>query len=133
MPKEFFEPPEGFNPFGDLLGIAFTAYGNGRSRCELEARRELINPHGVLHGGVVYSMVDFGMGAALYSLIEEKELCATVEIKITYLRSVKEGKLICESEVVDRRRRIAVLESEVRNRDEVVAKALGTFYVYDAG
>ncbi len=131
MAKEFFDPPEGFNPFGDLLGIEFTAYGGGQSRCELEARRDLINPHGVLHGGVIYSMVDFGMGAALYSVIEERELCATVEIKITYLKSVKEGRLVCDSRVIDRRRRIAILESEVRNREEVVAKALGTFYVYE--
>ncbi len=131
MPKEFTEVPEGFNPFGDLLGIVFTAYGEGRSRCELEPRRDLINPHGVLHGGVIYSMVDFGMGAALYSVMDENELCATVEIKITYLKSVREGKLACESRVIDRRRRIAVLESEVRNGEEIVAKALGTFYVYE--
>ena len=131
MSKEFFDPPEGFNPFGDLLGIAFTAYGDGRSRCELEARRELINPHGALYGGVIYSMVDFGMGAALYSIMEERELCATVEIKITYLKSVKGGRLVCESRGVDRRRRIAILESEVRHGDDIVAKALGTCYIYE--
>jgi len=125
------EPEEGFNPFGDMLGIVFTDYGDGRSRCELEVRQELVNPHGVLHGGVIYSMADFGMGAAVYSTLADEELCATVEIKISYFSGVKAGRLVCDSEVIDRRRRIATIESEIRNGGELVAKALGTFYIYD--
>ena len=77
-------------------------------------------------------MADFGMGAAVYSVLEEVELCATVEIKINYVSSVTEGNLVCDSEVIDRRRRIAIIESEVKNGDELVAKALGTFYIYEA-
>jgi acyl-CoA thioesterase len=125
------EPEEGFNPFGDMLGIVFTDYGEGRSRCELEVRGELVNPHGVLHGGVIYSMADFGMGAAVYSTLDEEELCATVEIKISYVTAVKSGHLACDSRVIDRRRRLATIESEIMNGDDLVAKALGTFYIYD--
>ena len=131
MKGGFPERQGGFNPFGELIGLTFSAYGEGRSRCELPVREELFNPHGVLHGGVIYSMADTGMGGALYSILAEGELCATVEIKITYLRSVREGKLVCDSKVVDRRRRLAVLESEVRNGEDIVAKALGTFYIYE--
>ena len=131
MPKAIPEPEKGFNPFGDMLGIVFTEYGEGRSRCELEVRKELVNPHGVLHGGVIYSMADFGMGAAVYSTLADEELCATVEIKISYVSAVKAGRLICDSEVIERRSRIAIIESEVKNGDELVAKALGTFYIYD--
>ena len=132
MAKEVPHPEEGFNPFGDMLGIVFTAYGEGRSRCELDVRPELVNPHGVLHGGVVYSMADFGMGAAVYSTLADDELCATVEIKISYVSAVKSGHLVCDTGVIDRRRRIATLESEVRSGDGLVAKALGTFYIYYA-
>ncbi len=131
MPKEIPHPEEGFNPFGDMLGIVFTEYGEGRSRCELEVRKELVNPHGVLHGGVIYSMADFGMGAAVYSTLADEELCATVEIKISYVSAVKSGHLVCDSRVIDRRRRIATIESEVKSEGELVAKALGTFYIYD--
>jgi acyl-CoA thioesterase len=131
MSKQIPQPEEGFNPFGDMLGIVFTEYGEGRSRCELEVRPELVNPHGVLHGGVIYSMADFGMGAAVYSTLADDELCATVEIKISYITSVQSGYLICDSRVIDRRRRIATIESEVNKDGELVAKALGTFYIYD--
>ena len=130
MAKEIAHPGKSFNPFGKMLGIVFSAYGEGHSVCELEVREELVNPHGVLHGGVIYSMADFGMGAAIYTTLSEEELCATVEIKISYVNAVREGRLSCESWVVDRRRRLATIESEVRSADGLVAKALGTFYIY---
>lgn len=134
MKSDLTEQPKGFNPFGELLGLVFTGYGEGKSRCEVQVREELFNPHGVLHGGVLYSMADTGMGGALYSLLAEGELCATVEIKIAYLTSVSSGTLVCETRVLERRSRLALLESEIINRgpqgERLVAKALGTFYIY---
>ncbi|MBC7247303.1 MAG: PaaI family thioesterase [Actinobacteria bacterium] len=134
MKSGFPERQGGFNPFGELIGLTFSACGEGRSRCELPVREELFNPHGVLHGGVIYSMADTGMGGALYSILAEGELCATVEIKIAYLAAVSSGTLVCDTRVLERRSRIAVLESEVVNLgpqgDRLVAKALGTYYVY---
>jgi acyl-CoA thioesterase len=131
VPRDFPDDAKGFNPFGDFIGLVFTAYGEGRSRCELEVRGELLNPHGVLHGGVVYSMADTGMGGALYSILEEKELCTTVEIKIAYFAAVSVGTLACDTKVIERRSRIAIMESEIKNGDQLVAKALGTFYIYE--
>ncbi|MEW6554142.1 MAG: PaaI family thioesterase [Actinomycetota bacterium] len=131
MPKEFPTASKGFNPFGELIGLEFTAFGEGKSRCELQVKDELLNPHGVLHGGAVYAMADTGMGGALYSVLEENELCTTVEIKIAYMSAVKSGNLVCDTKVLERRSRIAILESEVVNGSEMVAKALGTFYIYN--
>lgn len=137
MPKEFPRQTKGFNPFGDLVGLVFTAYGDGRSRCEVPAREELFNPHGVVHGGVLYTMADTGMGGALYSLLEEGELCTTLEIKIVYFSAVRTGILVCDTRVIERRARLAVLESEIRNiegdEERLAAKALGTFYIYRPG
>jgi acyl-CoA thioesterase len=131
MAKQFPPQPKGFNPFGELIGLEFTGYGDGRSRCRLQVRDELLNPHGVLHGGVIYSMADTGMGGALYSILEEGELCTTVEIKITYLAAVNSGMLICDTRVISRRSRIAILESQIENQGQMVARATGTFYIYD--
>lgn len=134
LPRDFPALSKGFNPFGELIGLVFTEYGGGRSRCELLVREELFNPHGVLHGGALYAMVDTGMGGALYSLLDEGELCTTVEIKIVYFAAVRSGILICDTRVIERRARLAVMESEIINRDgeeeRMAAKALGTFYIY---
>ena len=129
MPKKFPLESGPFNPFGALIGLNFSECKNGYSRCTLEVNEKLFNPHKVLHGGVVYSLADTGMGAALYSDLAEDELCATVEIKIAYFVAVTSGTLTCETRVIHRSRRIAVLESEVRNNGRLAAKAMGTFSV----
>ena len=129
MPKRFPLESEGFNPFGELIGLNFFECKEGFSRCSLEVAEKLLNPHKVLHGGVVYSLADTGMGAALYTDLDDDELCATVEIKIAYFAAVTSGTLTCETRVIHRSKRIAVLESEIKNDGRLTAKAMGTFSV----
>jgi acyl-CoA thioesterase len=75
-------------------------------------------------------MVDTGMGGALYTYLAPDELCTTIEIKIIYLYATSAGRLICETRVIQRSKRIAVLESEVKQNSTLIAKATGTFYIF---
>ncbi|MFX1314638.1 MAG: PaaI family thioesterase [Promethearchaeota archaeon] len=108
----------------------FTKVKGGYSQCILDVHEKLFNPHMVIHGGVIYSMADTGMGAALFSHLDKNELCATVEIKIHYFKSVKAGTLTCNTKVIHIRKKIATLESEILNNDQLVAKALGTYSIF---
>lgn len=130
MPKKFPLDQKGFNPFGELIGLKFTKCEEGHSQCVLEISEHLINPHRVLHGGVIYSMADTGMGAALYSFLEDDELCTTVEIKIAYFAPVTSGFLTCNTKLIHKSKKIASLESEVHKGGQLIAKATGTFYIY---
>jgi len=120
----------GGHPFGDLLGLEFTEISEGTSCCTIELCARLMNPHGVVHGGVLYSMVDTGMGGALYTRLEPQQLCATVEIKIHYFKAVSSGKMVCFTRIVNKGKRIAVLESEVKCGEKLIAKALGTYSIF---
>ena len=82
--------------FGRLLGLEMYERGEGQSRCRLAIRPELLNPHGVLHGGALYALADQGMGAAVYTRLEPSESCATIEVKIVYLAPVTEGVVECD-------------------------------------
>jgi acyl-CoA thioesterase len=132
MPKEFPLESPGFNPFGELIGLRFSQCGKGFSRCALQVTDSLLNPHRVLHGGVIYSLADTGMGGALYTDLDEDESCATVQIDIFYLAPVTSGTLTCDTRLVHRSRKIAVLQSDVENDGRLVAKALGTYSVFKA-
>lgn len=123
---------EGHNPFGELLGLYFTKMEDGHSQCSLEIREDLFNPYGVLHGGVIYSLADTGMGGALYSRLKEDELCSTVEIKIVYFRPVASGMLTCGSQLIRRGKSLAFIESEILRGDRLIAKATGTFSIFKA-
>ena len=130
MTRKFPLKSKKFNPFGALIGLEFAFYKKGRSRCLLKVRRQLLNPHGVVHGGVLFSMADTGMGAALYSLLDGEELCATREIKMTYLKPVTAGVLCCETRVILKGKKEAALESEVTREELPVARARGTFAIF---
>ncbi|MFX0042486.1 MAG: PaaI family thioesterase [Candidatus Hodarchaeota archaeon] len=130
MSKTFPLNIKGFHPFGDLIGLNFTKFEKGYSQCVLEVNEKLFNPHKVLHGGVLYSMADTGMGAALYLHLEKQQLCATVEIKINYFKSVQSGSVICDTKVIHVGRKIATLESEILKNNQLVAKAIGTYSIF---
>lgn len=118
------------NPFGELIGLKFRPTENGVSRCEIEVEEKLLNPHKVVHGGVIYSMADTGMGRAVYTLIEKTELCATIEIKISYFKPVFKGTLTCDTKTVHKGKSIAALDSEIRVDGELVAKASGEYFIF---
>ncbi len=128
--KKFPLNAKGFHPFGELIGFTFSKLEKGYSQCTLNIEEKLMNPHGFLHGGVIYSMADTGMGAAIYSLLEGTESCATIEVKINYFKPVKDGVLICNTKVIHKGRSISVLESEIMNNEKLVAKAFGTFSIF---
>jgi acyl-CoA thioesterase len=130
MSKEIPVDMSGFNPFGDLIGLQFVKREGGQSRCTLEVEQRLLNPHGVVHGGVLYSMADTGMGGAVYTVMEKEELCATIEIKIVYFKAVREGTLVCDTRIISRGKRIAALESEITSGGRLVAKAYGTYSIF---
>ena len=130
MPKKMPQYVEGFNPFGDLIGLAFTKAEEGCSQCVLEVDRKLLNPFRILHGGATYTMADTGMGAALLSCIDADQQCSTIEIKIVYFKSVISGTLTCDTKVIHKTKRIATLESEIKHEGRLVAKALGTWSIY---
>jgi acyl-CoA thioesterase len=119
----------GVGPLAQLLRVRRASMEDGRSRFDLSIRAEHMSPHGVVHGGVIYSLVDYAMGGALTSRLEPGERCATLEIKINYLGPVSGAELTAEASVVQRTRRIGVLEARVQaDGDPLVALATGSFY-----
>lgn len=120
----------GTGPFADLLGLRRATMEDGRCRFEATVRPGHMNPHGVVHGGVVYTLVDYAMGGAVTSRLAPGERCATLEIKINYLAPVSEGRIAAEAWVVARTARVAVLEARVQaDGDRLVALATGSFYI----
>lgn len=120
----------GKHAFGKLLGMRMDSTAEGVCRMHLEAREEHYNPHGVMHGGVMFSLADTSMGAALYPLLDEGETCATVEMKINFLKPVTRGQVSCETTVLRRGKTTAVMESHLRVNGDLVGVALGTYAIF---
>ncbi len=120
------------HPYGELIGLKLESFGDGKSYCKLVITEDHFNPQGVVHGAVLYALADTGMGSAVYTTLDGTQFTATVEIKISYFKPVREGIVECTSTVVNRGKTIASIESEVINNGKVVAKAYGTFAIFKA-
>ncbi len=130
MARQYSIAAKGLSPFRDMVGVTYTKVEDGNSLCVLEVDKKLLNAAGIVHGGAIYTLADSGMGAALYSLVNEDELFLTIEISICYFKAVSSGILTCESRVIHRGKRIAVMEAEIKNGGHLAAKAMGTFSIY---
>lgn len=119
-----------YHPYADLIGLKMEEQENGHSKCSLEADEKLFNPHNVIHGAVIYSLADTGMGAALYPILKKGEICATIEIKINYYLPVKSGTITCITEIINRGKSMANLESSIYSGDMLVAKANGNYSIF---
>lgn len=118
------------HPFAELIDLEILEQNAGNSRLEIDFNEKLLNPQGVVHGAVLYALSDTGMGAALYPMLEEGEYCATIEIKITYFSAFRAGRLLCDTRVLKRGKRIAMLESDLTVDGQAIAKASGSFSIF---
>lgn len=130
MPKIAPVDHRGFDLFGDFVGLTLIKSENGHSQYVLEINDKHLNPLRTAHGGVTYTMADSGMGAALFATLDDDEFCSTIETKIVYFRAVRSGKLVCDTKIIHRSKRIAVLESEITQGTRLIAKAIGTWSVF---
>lgn len=116
------------SPFIRLLGLEIEKFEHGTCSSRLRIKDTLLNKHGVVHGGVIYSLADISMGVAVYSTLKKGEETSTVEIKINYLKPAKTSLLTCEAKILKKGKNIAVMEAEIRSGEKtLIAKALGTF------
>ena len=132
--RGYVEPALSGHPFADLLGFAvhMDAPGIASATIVVDPARHF-NPQGVAHGGLLYALADTAMGAALYSDLGDGELCATIELKISYFAPVREGELRCTARVVNRGKRVAHLTATLLDDKREVAQANGSFAIFRPG
>ncbi|GAC1637491.1 MAG: hypothetical protein NVS4B8_02360 [Herpetosiphon sp.] len=117
-------------PFGWSLGIKYTERAPGQSVCVMEVDESHFNPGGVAHGGVVFSLLDSAMGAAVFTMLPPEQRCVTVELKVNYLRPIRPGLLQASGTVMQHGSTLAVVTGEARDgAGQLVALGNGTFAI----
>ena len=119
-------------PLAVFLGMTVEKTGYGTARAEVTIDERHLNPNGVAHGSVVFTLADTSMGAATMSVLDEGFYCSTIEIQIRYLRPVVSGPVVVETQVIKPGRRIVHLESRATDADgRLVATATGSYAVLE--
>jgi uncharacterized protein (TIGR00369 family) len=115
-------------PFAHLLKLELGEMKRGAATLHLEVRDELRQNNGVVHGGVIASLVDTAAAFAILTLLEKDQSSTTVDLTIHYLRPLIEGRATASARVRRAGRRILTIMVDVLNEDEtLVATAVTSF------
>ncbi|MDX5372929.1 MAG: PaaI family thioesterase [Pseudomonadaceae bacterium] len=113
--------------FSRLLGIRILRAENGEAELRMAMQEQMLNLHGRMHGGALYSLIDTALGQASHSLFGGEAGSMTLECKINYIRGVEAGELVCHARVLNAGRKVHVLEARVEQGDKLIATAQATF------
>jgi len=117
----------GTNPgFIDLVGASAPDSDDGTARLVIQVDDRHLNPAGSVHGGMLATLVDTTMGAAVRSAVDE-EVPATSQLTVTYLRPGKPGELVVTAKVSKRGDSLTVCEADVEQDGKALVHALATF------
>jgi len=115
-------------PFARLLGLELEEVFSGTAILTLNARKELTQNQGVVHGGAIASLIDTATAFAIISLIAPSEKVTTVDLTISYLRPAARGRLKAVATVVRAGRRLFVVSAQVFDKQEkLITTALSTY------
>ncbi len=102
-------------PIGRLMDFGPTEVGEGRAVFEVEPSEKHYNPIGVVHGGLLATVLDSAMACAVHSTLPAGTGYTTVELHVNLVRAVgaDSGRLRAEGDVVHRGSRVATAQGRV--------------------
>jgi uncharacterized protein (TIGR00369 family) len=116
--------------FTGTIGLEVVRSDDGdEAEAAIDAGDGHLNPHGTVHGGVIATLVDSAMGAAVAT---GDVAPVTIDLTVTYLEPAGPGRLVARARVRRRGKRITIVEADVADADdEAVAHAVATFTTID--
>ena len=122
-------------PIGALFGMRLVEVDVGTVTFSCTPDESAYNPIGLIHGGLVCTLLDSVLGCAVQSTLPAGVGYASIEIKVNYVRPVHpDGELMAYGRLIKSGRRVAFAEGDVRNLDEqVVATASGSCLIVTGG
>lgn len=113
-----------------LIGAHAPEAADGTATLTLDADERHLNDAGTVHGGLLATLVDTTMGAAIASTTDG-ETPVTSQLTLTYLRPGNPGRLVVTARVSKRGENLTVCEGDVEQEGSSLVHALATFALVD--
>jgi len=116
-------------PFEKYLGIKIIKAKDGYAKVKMPYRKELTNPHGLIHGGAIASLSDTAMAVAILSKYLHSSFY-TVKLEIKFRSPSKRGEMFAEAKIIDKRKRFIFGRIEVKDsKGKLLAQVSAVFYL----
>ncbi|MEU9009441.1 PaaI family thioesterase [Streptomyces sp. NPDC048479] len=121
----FWDAVDGRSPLpraAATLGLEFidADVENGTIRLAFNATEDFTNPTGNVLGAFLAAMLYDTVGPALLATLQPDQFQSTMELKVSFLRPVRPGRLFGNGRVVHRVGDIAYLEASLSDSDDMV-------------
>ena len=103
------------SPFPDHMLMRLFEVALDKAVLELKTDRCHLQPYGYVHGGVLATMIDTATFWAAFMRIPEESGLVNIDLKLNYLKPVKDGVLIAEGCAIHSGNLISYAEATVYN------------------
>ena len=111
-------------PLHQHLGVETLDSANGEGLLRFVVNERVVNPAGVLHGGVVYTLCDVCAYAGLLSALDDNQDAVTHDLHVSVLRPARLSDPVeIRSRVVRKGRSLCFLDVEARVGEHIMATA----------
>ncbi len=121
--------------FMHLVGAEIDDLAPGLSTISVTRRNDLLQQHGLFHGGVTAFLIDNGTTIAAATVLRPGQGVLTAEYKLNLFSSADGDRLICRSRVIKPGSRMIIVAADVFSekdgREKQTAAALATIAVLD--
>ena len=118
------------SPFHAGFGISVEHARAGDVRLGWEARPDHRNLQGLVHGGILATLVDIAMGLAVRSVVGPTRRHVTIDLSVHYLRPARPGRLEAVGSVVRIGTQVGFAEGSVMDATgRLLVRASGTYSV----
>ena len=113
-----------YAPISQLIGLKVDPGPPGEAVVHLDVNQKMHNPMGSVHGGVIALLADAAMGIAFGRTLNDQSSFATIEMKVSYLRPVKDSLLTATARLISRGLRVGFVECAIIDaREKEIARA----------
>ncbi|HRO41533.1 MAG TPA: PaaI family thioesterase [Flavipsychrobacter sp.] len=121
---------ESRSPAGNWLAFTLEKIERGSAEISLTVRKEMCNPYGNIHGGMMSLVMDEVIGWSVVSL-DTNNNYTSLNLNVDFLYAIKEGeKLYAKAEVIREGKKIIHVECRVSDtRNNLLGKASSNLIV----
>ena len=115
------------SPFPDHMSMRLLEVALDRAVLELNTGKCHLQAYGIVHGGVLATLIDTATFWSVYMRLPEGAGLVNIDLKLNYLKPVENGLLIAEGRAIRSGNSISYAETKVLNeKRELIAHGTST-------
>ena len=118
------------SPYPSHMSMRLMSLELDRATVELKIGNCHLQPYGIVHGGVLSTLIDTATFWSVFKRVPEDAGLVNIDLKLNYLQAVQSGRLTTEGYAIRSGKSISYAEAKVFNEDnELIVHGTSTLKI----